>query len=169
MLLKEKCFYPIKTKCSVTNELQNFALSHKDWYTETKNDKYSFLQCKVPEQIIEKDYVLKTFCSNSNKHCAIYLMPANVYYTMHIDTYRKCAINLALDNYDSITFFKTGIFRRNQIHFHELNYEKDTYYIFNTTVKHGVLNRNNDRYVLSIGFNDIEYQSLIDRVSLFQI
>jgi hypothetical protein len=91
-------------------------------------------------------------------------MPAWVYYSMHTDTHRSCAINLSLHEYDSTTFFNVGRFRRNQVHIHELKYEKDTYYLFNTRVRHAILNKDNDRYVVSIGFNNISYDNLLDNI-----
>jgi hypothetical protein len=163
MLTKDECFYALKNKCTVTNELYDFSLNHKDWYTQTKNDKYSFLQCKVPDSIAERDIVLNAFLK-LNKRASIYLVPSWVYYTMHEDTYRTCAINLSLSNYDSTTFFNVGRFRRNQIHIHELKYEQDTYYAFNTKVRHAVLNKDKDRYVVSIGITDMSYQGLINKI-----
>jgi hypothetical protein len=74
------------------------------------------------------------------------------WYDWHTDETRQCAINMLIEGTDSQTFFGNRI-SRDIVELTELTYEPLQYYLINTQQKHAVLNLNNTRYMLSIGFN----------------
>ena len=83
------------------------------------------------------------------------------WYNWHTDIgIRQCSINSFLEGPDSRCFF--GKKETNDLFkLTELSYEPNRYYLFNTQESHAVLNGNNVRYILSIGFKNITYQDLL--------
>ena len=119
----EDCFFKLKNKSTCRNAILDFAKSFQDWEAGTQNGKYSFLQIVVPPDVFKGDPVLDYYASKKQE-IRIFKMPANNYYTLHVDSYRASAINLLLnDPCDSVTFFTVGAFRRNQHHIVNLTYE----------------------------------------------
>lgn len=155
-LTKEDCFFPLKKKSPITSELLAYSQSVNDWESSTMSNKFSFLQSEIPSELVERDDVLKAISAFKKPH--IYMMPAWTYYSLHTDTYRGVAINMAFAEYDAVSFFRAGSFRRNQMHIHELQYEVGTYYLFNTQVRHAVVNRGTDRWVVSAGIPGLSYE-----------
>ena len=82
----------------------------------------------------------------------IFRLNPMTWYNWHTDTVRQCAINMLINGEDSKTFFGNKV-STDLVELTELNYESQRYYLFNTQKNHAILNLNNFRYVLSIGFN----------------
>jgi hypothetical protein len=77
------------------------------------------------------------------------------WYNWHTDSIRKFSINSFIDGPDSRCFFgETEDTDSVLVKLTELVYEPGRYYLFNTQASHAVLNGNNTRYILSIGFID---------------
>jgi hypothetical protein len=82
----------------------------------------------------------------------IFKLNPMTWYDWHTDETRQCAINMLIEGTDSQTFFGNRL-SRDIVELTELTYEPFRYYLINTQQKHAVLNLNNTRYMLSIGFN----------------
>ena len=155
---QEDCFVELDYTCTIREELFEYAKTITDWETATENGKYSFAQCYAPLDIIKKDPFLSLF------NPRILKLSANTYYALHKDSYRQSAVNMLLSPCDSTTFFRVGDNRRNQYFICELEYKLDCLYVFNTQIKHAVLNKSSDRYMLSIGFTD-SFENLVSRLT----
>jgi len=152
-------YYKLNTKCTVRQDLLNYANSITDW---TPKENLTFLQHTVPREIIDRDTTLKTLADTLNQHydlgVRIFKMPPWVFYELHTDLFRPASVNMLLnDSSDSVSFFEVGPFRKGQLCIEELSYETDTMYLFNTQQKHAVLNKSEDRYVLSIAMNGLKH------------
>jgi hypothetical protein len=150
-------YYKLNEKCKIRKELLEYAISNVNW---DPKENLTFLQTSIPKELIEKDLLLLNLANTLGRHydigVRIFKMPSWVYYNLHTDAYRPCAINMLLNDIsDSVSFFETASFRIGQIAIQELKYETDCLYLFNTQIKHAVLNKNEDRYVLSIAMNGI--------------
>ena len=156
-----ECFYKLNVKSECRQKLLEYALSVEDWLEDTNNNQLTFLQKKVPINLVADDPVLGRLIKEDTR-IKIFKTLANTFYHPHKDSHRGAAINLILNNdYNSHTFFTIGKYRTSQSHIKYLDYEKDTYYLLNTQIPHAVLTLNSDRYVLSFGFgpNDISVYS----------
>jgi hypothetical protein len=88
-------------------------------------------------------------------------LPKNTYCNIHTDGIRPSALNVLLnERSNSVTFFKNTEFKSSQCNITELQYEKDCMYLFNTQNEHGVLNHDEDRYMLSIECNRSYHDAL---------
>jgi hypothetical protein len=83
----------------------------------------------------------------------IFRLPPWQFYRFHTDEIRSCALNMLLVGTDSQTYYGTESEEEEVMNIRELNYEPDCYYLLNTHEKHAVINRNNLRYMFSLGFN----------------
>lgn len=75
------------------------------------------------------------------------------FYRFHVDDFRGAALNLLLDGWDSQTYFSNTEEDPYLTEITELKYAQNKMYLLNTQIKHAVVNKNNLRYVLSMGFN----------------
>ena len=91
---------------------------------------------------------------------AILKMERMTWYNWHVDTVRQCSINMLISGEDSQCFFGEKV-NSNVMALTELIYKPNTYYLLNTQTQHAVLNRNNMRYMLSIGFDSRTTYELI--------
>jgi hypothetical protein len=85
-------------------------------------------------------------------HATIFKMLPMTAYHWHTDTDRSCALNLLLTNNDSHTFIETHQ-NREIIEYIEIPYEEDNFYLINTDQKHCVFNRQDERYLFTLGFD----------------
>jgi hypothetical protein len=148
--MSEYFYCKINQKTAIRKELLDYALSIKEWARPR-----SFLLTPCPKEIYSKDNLFEKL-SNIILSDSYYIfkMPAQTYYSWHIDTKRYSAFNLLLNNYsNSVSFFMNKPFEYNQCSINELVYEQDYLYLFNTKHNHAVLNQGDDRFVLSIQGN----------------
>lgn len=93
----------------------------------------------------------------------IFRMQPWQFYRFHVDAARSCAINLFLEGVDSETYYGVGTADEEILNITELRYERDRYYLLNTKQKHCVINRDNVRYMFSVGFPDtVNYETVRD-------
>lgn len=91
----------------------------------------------------------------------IFKMQPWQFYRFHIDESRSCAINLLIEGTDSNTYYGEETNDEEILNIKELNYQEDSYYLINTKLKHCVINRNNVRYMFSMGFpSNITYEQV---------
>ena len=149
------CYSKLKFKSTCRERLFRYATEVDDWSADIGDKGKTFLQKRVPIELIEDDsvvaYLEKTredrFRDSKFGAIRIYKMEANTFYRYHRDNNRMCSVNMLLnEDCESLTFFNVGEFRENQTHIFNLNYELDTYYLLNIQVPHAVVNLNQDRY-----------------------
>lgn len=108
----------------------------------------------------------KTIQQLTNKFKAtpvIFRMQPWQFYRFHTDAARSCAINMLLEGTDSNTYYGSETDDEEVLNIQELNYEIDRYYLLNTHEKHCVINRDNVRYMFSLGFpTDVNYAVVRD-------
>lgn len=93
----------------------------------------------------------------------IFRMQPWQFYRFHTDEDRSCAINLFLEGVDSETYYGVDTADEETLNITELRYEIDRYYLLNTKQKHCVVNRDNVRYMFSVGFPDtVSYETVRD-------
>lgn len=93
----------------------------------------------------------------------IFRMPPWQFYRFHTDAARSCAINMLLEGSDSNTYYGTDTQDEEVLDIVELKYITDGYYLLNTHAKHCVVNRDNTRYMFSLGFPDgLDYKTIRD-------
>ena len=84
----------------------------------------------------------------------VMLLP-NKSYLWHVDQKRGLSINMLL-SYDHVSHSVFGDFgqrpSREQVDIKELEYKKDTFYVFNTQKPHTVFNFNGSRYLFTVEF-----------------
>jgi hypothetical protein len=130
-------------------QLTDFAKSN---YTKWIH-KNAFDIAMVHESLIKDDPVIVKLIKQFNAVPVIFRMPPWQFYRFHTDAIRSCALNMLLVGNDSQTYYGTQSDEEEVMNIRELNYEPDCYYLLNTHEKHGVINRNNLRYMFSMGFN----------------
>ena len=113
---------------------------------------YNFDAIRVPINMWTKDPFLLALAKKRDFHVGLLKMNPNTCYNWHVDADRMCGINMLLSQ-DGLShcLFLAGspgvVFET-----HELKYEPDTYYAFNTQINHMVLNFKKPRYLLSLEF-----------------
>lgn len=95
------------------------------------------------------------------KNIALLKMQPYQVYPYHVDNYKKCKVNMLLSHdHESFTRFK----KIDKI----VPYEKNYFYILDTTQEHMVENTNNDRFLFTIMFdNDLDYTELCSRIDRY--
>jgi hypothetical protein len=83
---------------------------------------------------------------------AVVSMPPMSTYNWHVDERRSATVNMLLNNHDdSICLFGKQI-DGSKHSIVELFYKPNTFYLFNTSVDHMVINRGTERFMLSLQF-----------------
>ena len=83
---------------------------------------------------------------------AVVSMPPMTTYNWHVDEHRSATVNMLLNNHDdSICLFGKQI-DGSKHSIVELFYKPNTFYLFNTSVDHMVINRGAERFMLSLQF-----------------
>lgn len=140
-------YIPVQVKSAIANDLLLYAQNTKDWAQY-----YNFMAIPVPAEIFMKDRFIEKLGNKRMFHAGILRMEPNTCYNWHVDTDRKVGLNMLLsDDGGSRCLFLDGepgvVFKT-----HELDYQPDTYYVFNTQVPHMVLNTIKPRYLFSVEF-----------------
>lgn len=90
---------------------------------------------------------------------AILRMEPFQFYHWHVDQDRKVAINRLLDGFDSMCLFGEAKNEHN-MYFSQAHYAPNTYYIFNTSIPHCVINFSRPRFLLSVEFEDATWSDI---------
>jgi hypothetical protein len=147
-------YYPLNKVSTVRSNILNYVESSDKWFTSN-----GFDLLKIPDNLL--DILLLTIKFKFNGSPVVFKMHPNTFYRFHTDERRQCAINLLLTGVDSNCYFGDQTDNEEVIeNVTELKYELDRYYLLNTRKKHAVRNGNNVRYLLSIGFNNYDYETV---------
>jgi hypothetical protein len=147
-------YYPLNTTSTVRTDILNYVESSNQWFVSN-----GFNILKIPNNLL--DPVLLKIKFKFNGNAVIFKMMPNTFYRFHSDEHRQCAINLLLTDVDSNCYYGEQTDNEEIIeNVTELKYDLDRYYLLNTHKKHAVRNGNNIRYLLSIGFNKYDYETV---------
>jgi len=117
----------------------------------------------VPMNILEADPLVVALSKRFTIKPGIFKMDPKNYYAFHVDASRHVAVNMMLEGPNSYTMFgeKTASVEVTKVE--QLAYEDSSYYIFNTSKPHSVLNlSDNTRYLLTIGIinPEVDYETV---------
>lgn len=151
-------FYRLSFQDNLSSQLLTEAQTNTRWMTSHGFDILNL------SPLIFRDSPLFNLIATKKGKPSILKMNPMTWYDWHTDETRRCAINMLVEGFDSQCFFGNRK-DRDIVNITELKYEPHTYYLFNTQIKHAVLNLNNVRYMLSIGFNDPNtYESILEQL-----
>lgn len=154
-------YLPIELRSTIRQELLDYAKAAdlREWMSY-----YSFAALPVPDAFIDEDPVLNALRrSDLSFRAGVLRVPPNTCYNWHVDTDRLVGVNMLLDHGTSHCLFMPGEFGLT-MPVHELIYQPDTYYVFNTQILHTVINLSGPRYMLSVEFTgkdkNLTYEAL---------
>jgi hypothetical protein len=160
--MSDEYYYKIGTSKIDTNKLIALAKEDSSW-----TEYYEFKVKKVPDELLKDDFFIAWLRKKYNVGFGVLKIRANSCYPWHRDGMRCTAINmlLTLDSHSHCVFnteAKNSSFTHGII---DLPYEPSTFYAFNTTIPHEVINFGGDRYLLSTEFMGkdvgLTYQQLV--------
>jgi len=163
--MSDDYYYKIGTSTIDTNKLIALAKEESLW-----NDYYEFKVKKVPDELLQEDFFISWLRKKYDIGFGILKIHANSCYPWHRDGMRRTAINMLLTvGSHSHCIFNTDPTGNSFTHgIVDLAYEPSTFYAFNTTIPHEVINFEVDRYVLSTEFMGknvaLSYQQLINDI-----
>lgn len=122
---------------------------------------------------ISKDYFLKEPIIKKIhdqfeiSFAGIFILEKNIGCNFHIDEPRKVTINMLLSSGVSHSLFKKNtneLTNMYQYEFEELVFDEKTFYLYNVSNEHCVINFNKPRYMFSVKFKDgnLPYNKLFD-------
>jgi len=122
-------------------------------------DYYGFEATPIPPEIWKQE---KLLCAVNEEfkfeNVGLIRIPPHFNYDWHVDTNRGCSINMLLSHERSHAFFANeGRDHQDHSygcngHFVELDYEPDTFYVFNSQRLHCVYNFEKPRYLFTCEF-----------------
>jgi hypothetical protein len=155
-------YYKIPSRSVITKELLGFAATAQNW-----QDYYNFKAIQVPIEMLSKDPFLVALFHKHPFVAGIVQLSPYVCYDWHIDSRRGVGVNMLLtpEIKSHCLFTNTeGV----QFPFEELVYEPDTYYLFNTQVRHTVINFYEPRYLFTIEFaadkDQLSFENLLEQI-----
>lgn len=141
----EQFFYRLNLTDQISAKLGEL-LARSVWST-----KHGFELAPISPIHFITDKSLFSLIKKFNAHPTFIRMDPMTWYNWHKDiALRQCAINFLLSGTDSKMLFKINS-SKYVTQFEELKYNGN-FYLLNTQEDHSVLNFNNTRYLLSIGF-----------------
>lgn len=147
-------YYPLTTSSTSRSKILNYVESSDQWFSSN-----GFDILKIPNNLL--DTFLLLMKTELNGGAIVFKMAPHTFYRFHTDAHRQCAINLLLTGFDSNCYYGDQTDNEEVIeNVTELQYELDRYYLLNTRRKHAVRNGSEVRYLLSIGFNDYDYETV---------
>ena len=147
-------YYPLNTVSTVKSNILNYVESSDQWFSSN-----GFDILKIPNNLLDTTLLKIKFKFNGS--AIVFKMNPNTFYRFHTDERIQCAINLLLTGLDSNCYYGDQTDNEEVIeNVTELKYESDRYYLLNTRKKHAVRNGNNVRYLLSMGFNNYDYDTV---------
>lgn len=159
-------FHEIETKSIIAEAAIQIAM-HPDaqWVKY-----YNFDATRIPNEVLALDPVLNAVGSKHPLIGGVVMLPPYSFYNWHKDTRRGVSINMVLNpdggrSHCIFTPDKDVVVGE----FVELQYQPNTYYLFNTQVDHMVLNFEQPRLLLTVEFGEdkdaLSYEDLLAELS----
>jgi len=154
-----KKFAKLKYKTNLVSIILDYInnAGSEQWFNSN-----GFNVLKFPKHLLLQDQSCALILNNFDCATAILRMSPNTFYKPHIDYTRGAAINLLLSGTESNTFFVQPFHDPRILGVECLDYEQDHLYLLNVQQEHAVLNKDNIRYVLSIGFSNSSFEQLLE-------
>lgn len=147
----------IRENTAIKNNILSLIKNDSEWVQRN-----SFDVLLIPQNYIVEDNILSCIANEFETYSAILKMNPNTFYNFHRDEKRKCAINLLLTGFDSSCFFADKLTDDYMlVNFEEFKYQPDTFYLLDTKKYHAVANKNNIRYLLSMGIYDADFDTVL--------
>ena len=155
-------YYEIPSRSVIAKELLEFAATAQNW-----QDYYNFKAIQVPVEMLVKDPFLVALFNKHPFVAGITQLSPYVCYDWHIDSRRGVGVNMLLTpEIKSHCLFTSA--EGAQFPFEELVYEPDTYYLFNTQMRHTVINFYEPRYLFTLEFaadkDQLSFESLLEQI-----
>ena len=155
-------YYKIPSRSVITKELLEFAATAQNW-----QDYYNFKAVQVPVEMLSKDLFLVDLFRKHPFVAGIVQLSPYVCYDWHTDSRRGVGVNMLLTpEIKSHCLFTST--EGAQFPFEELVYEPDTYYLFNTQIRHTVINFDKSRYLFTLEFqadkDQLSFESLLEQI-----
>jgi len=117
---------------------------------------YNFQSIVIDESDFLKEPIIKTIHQQFEISIAgLIILEKNTGYEPHIDAPRDVAINMLISSGVSHSMFKTDEkSSKYQYKFKELIFEEKSFYLYNTSIEHSVINFDKPRYMFSLRFDD---------------
>lgn len=152
-------FFQLSHHCVITQKLQEIINTSPELFFT----KYNFELMYVPDNILKLDETISHLRDKFDGVAVVMKMKPYLCNKWHIDSFRKCAINLLLSGPNSHCYFANTDAQDNMAYdVHELLYEPGRYYVFNTQKFHTIINHADPRYLFSVGFNNFSYQEVLE-------
>jgi hypothetical protein len=151
----DTCFYKIDVECKILDIIENH-ISSAEWRWLPWN----YVCINLPRNdLTSKDSFVDMLIEKGGSLC-LYKIPANTSYNWHKDASIGVSLNMVLTDYNCHTIFSTGHYDyMNAMNFPildkivELKYEPKKWFLFNSQIRHSVVNLDHrDRYLLTITF-----------------
>jgi hypothetical protein len=152
----DECFYKINLECKILDIIENhIPVAKWKWVP------WQHVCINLPrEDLLGKDSFIDMLIKKGGRLC-LYKIPANTSYNWHKDKSIGVSLNMVLTEYKCHTIFSTGHFEyMNATNFPildniiELKYEPKKWFLFNSQIRHSVMNLDHrDRYLLTIIFS----------------
>mgnify|MGYP002654565146 CR=1 FL=1 len=155
-------YFKVPITSHLAAEVLAYAQNTNDWASY-----FNFSAIQLPHEVMRKDPFLHWLNTKYAMVVGVIRLEPNVCYDWHIDTNRGVGVNMLLTpEVRSNCLFAKG--EGVQFGFEELVYEPNTFYLFNTQVKHMVLNYERPRYLLTVEFeldkNNLSFEDLLQEV-----
>jgi hypothetical protein len=155
-------YFKIPSRSVIAKELLEFAATAQNW-----QDYYNFKAIQVPTEMVAKDLFLMDLLRKHPFVAGIVQLSPYVCYDWHTDTRRGVGVNMLLTpEVKSHCLFTNA--EGAQFSFEELVYEPDTYYLFNTQVRHTVINFYEPRYLFTVEFaenkDQLSFENLLEQI-----
>jgi hypothetical protein len=147
-------FFQLNTISTKRTELLDYIENADGWFVSN-----GFNILRIPDRVLDIK-ILKLKLKFDGTPIVFKMMP-NTFYRFHTDENRQCAINLLLTGFESNCYFGEQTSNEEVIeNVTELKYDQDKYYLLNTRKKHAVRNGKDIRYIISIGFNSYDFETV---------
>jgi hypothetical protein len=154
-----KKFVKLKYKTKLVSTILEYVnnAGSEQWFNSN-----GFDVLKFPKHLLLQDQSCAVIFDKFDCATAILRMKPNTFYKPHTDHTRGAAINLLLSGTKSNTFFVHKSYEPRILDVECLDYEQDHLYLLNVQQEHAVLNKDNVRYVLSIGFSNSSFEQILE-------
>jgi len=151
--------------------LYDFCTSIIQKFSEEENKKFIYLPefkvFKIAEDYFTQEPVIKKIHEEFQIDLAgIFILEKHTGCDFHIDEpeVRKVTINMLISSGNSHSVFKTKKDSSYTYEFKELVFEEKSFYLYNVSREHGVINFDQTRYMFSIKFknNNLTYDHLFE-------
>lgn len=157
-------FRPIRGRSSIADHLLEWAQSKAPVWQQHN----SFDLARPPISLIKQDPLVSQLLTGFNADPAVIRMEPQRFYRPHRDQRRTVAVNLLLTPGNSLSFWLDDPLDTcpDQSHITRLDYAPHCYYLYNTEITHAVINLDQPRLLLSMGFySPVTWQILSDYLS----